>query len=212
MHTICNVYSFTHKSTPYIHSSFLLVFFNLSSPTMSAPKSLLLLLSLSILLLLISNSFSTQTHDFDEEEDLTFLEEDDQNDANGYEDHDFENYDDLDDFATGEGEFDDSESVPEAEIDESDVVVLKSANFSDVVEKNRYVMVEFYATWCGHCQALKPEYAAAATELKVDEVVLAKVDAGEETELAQKFNVEGYPTVFLFVDGVHKPYNGARNK
>ncbi|MFS7985429.1 putative protein disulfide-isomerase [Helianthus anomalus] len=50
------------------------------------------------------------------------------------------------------------------------------------LQKNRYVMVEFYATWCGHCMVLKPEYAAAPTELKADEVVLAKVDAGEETE------------------------------
>ncbi|KAL8247596.1 hypothetical protein R6Q59_008812 [Mikania micrantha] len=178
---------------------------------MAAPKSLLL--SLSILLLLCFSAFSKQTDDLDE--DLSFLEEaDEHDDAESYhhDDHDFENYDDLDDFADGEGEYDDSELDPEAEIDESDVVVLKASNFSEFLESNRYVMVEFYATWCGHCQALKPEYAAAATELKADEVVLAKVDAGEETELAQKYNVEGYPTVFLFVDGVHKPYNGPRNK
>ncbi|KAK9061256.1 hypothetical protein SSX86_018436 [Deinandra increscens subsp. villosa] len=184
-----------------------------TTTTMAVPRSLIL--SLSILLLLCSSAFSTQTLDLDDE-DLSFLEEDEHDDAeshnHGYDDHDFENYDDLDDIGDGEGEYEDSESAPEAEIDESDVVVLKASNFSDFVEKNKYVMVEFYATWCGHCEALKPEYAAAATELKADEVVLAKVDAGEETELAQKYNVEGFPTVFLFVDGVHKTYNGARNK
>ncbi|KAL7612115.1 protein disulfide isomerase-like 1-4 [Lactuca sativa] len=180
---------------------------------MAATRSLLL--SLSILLLLCFNASCKDTHDLDEE-DLSFLEEDEHDAAesshHGYEDHDFENYDDLDDFGDGEGEYPDSESAPEAEIDESDVVVLNGSNFSDFLEKNRYAMVEFYVPWCGHCQALKPEYAAAATELKADEVALAKMDAGEETELAQKYNVEGYPTVLFFIDGVHKPYNGARNK
>ncbi|KAJ0535587.1 putative protein disulfide-isomerase [Helianthus annuus] len=53
-------------------------------------------------------------------------------------------------------------------------------------------MVEFYATWYGHCQAFKPEYAAATVmKLKVEEAVLGKLDAGEESELAQKYNVEG---------------------
>ncbi|CAH1438429.1 unnamed protein product [Lactuca virosa] len=180
---------------------------------MAATRSLLL--SLSILLLLCFNTSCKDTHDLDEE-DLSFLEEDEHDAAesplHGYEDHDFENYDDLDDFGDGEGEYPDSESAPEVEIDESDVVVLNGSNFHDFLEKNRYAMVEFYVPWCGHCQALKPEYAAAATELKADEVALAKMDAGEETELAQKYNVEGYPTVLFFIDGVHKPYNGARNK
>ncbi|KAI3799723.1 hypothetical protein L1987_35022 [Smallanthus sonchifolius] len=203
---------FTHKSTSFNAFFGVQRVFKISTATMAAPKSLLL--SLSILLLLCSNAFSKQTQDLDE--DLSFLDEDEHDDAesyhHGYDDHDFENYDDLDDFVDGEGEFEDSESAPEAEIDETDVAVLTASNFSDFLEKNRYVMVEFYATWCGHCQALKPEYAAAATELKADEVVLAKVDAGEETELAQKYNVEGYPTVFFFVDGVQKTYNGPRNK
>ena len=61
-------------------------------------------------------------------------------------------------------------------------MVLKEG--SDFIKSNRYVMVEFYAPWCGHCQALAPEYAEAATELKGEAVVLAKVDAMEESQLA----------------------------
>nr|XP_043631635.1 protein disulfide isomerase-like 1-4 [Erigeron canadensis] len=193
---------------------------------MAAKKRLII--SLSILFLLCFTAFSKQAHDLElEDEDLSFLDDEhDQNDDELHhfddddEDHDFENYDDLDEFSAGDSEYTDSESsFSEAEIDESDVAVLTASNFSEFIEskKNRYVMVEFYATWCGHCQALKPEYAAAATELKKAEeggeaVVLAKVDVGEENELAQKYNVEGYPTLLFFVDGVFKTYNGARNK
>nr|ABD32290.2 Thioredoxin domain 2; Thioredoxin fold [Medicago truncatula] len=46
---------------------------------------------------------------------------------------------------------------------EKDVVVLKEQNFTSVIEKNQFLMVEFYAPWCGHSQALVLEYAAAAT-------------------------------------------------
>lgn len=96
-------------------------------------------------------------------------------------------------------------------VDEKDVLVLKESNFSDVVSKNRYVLIEFYAPRCGYCQHLAPEYAAAATELK-GEVILAKVDATEENDLAQKFEVQGFPTIFFFIDGVHKQYTGQRTK
>ncbi|XP_059666074.1 protein disulfide isomerase-like 1-4 [Cornus florida] len=92
-------------------------------------------------------------------------------------------------------------------IDDNDVVVLRESNFSDFVEKNRHVMVLFYAPWCYFCKALAPEYAAAATELK-EEAVLAKVDATEELGLAHKYKIQGYPTMFLFIGGVHKPYYG----
>ncbi|KAG5238079.1 protein disulfide isomerase [Salix suchowensis] len=184
------------------------------------------LLSLTALLLFSQLSVSKLQNAAaeDDDEDLSFLEEEtdavphDHNHGNSHDhypdpdqfdeeldnDDDVENYSDLDD-----SELD---SYKEPEIDDKDVVVLKEGNFSDFVTKNKFVMVEFYAPWCGHCQSLAPEYAAAATELKAEEVVLAKVDATEENELAQEYDIQGFPTVYFFVDGVHKPYPGPRTK
>ncbi|KAI8032280.1 Protein disulfide isomerase-like 1-3 [Camellia lanceoleosa] len=181
----------------------------------------LLIFSLSVLILF--NAFSSASLSSsikpDDDEDLSFLEEDDAVSSHpppdpyqygGEEYRDFENYDDLEEEeeASDSG---DHEAYSMPVVDEKDVVVLKDSNFSDFIAKNRYVMVEFYAPWCGHCQALAPEYAAAATELK-GEVVLAKVDATEESELAQKYEIQGFPTVYFFIDGVHKDYSGQRTK
>lgn len=182
----------------------------------------LLIFSLSVLILF--NAFSSASLSSsikpDDDEDLSFLEEDDAVSSHppsdpyqygGEEYRDFENYDDLEEEEEEASDSGDHEAYSMPVVDEKDVVVLKDSNFSDFIAKNRYVMVEFYAPWCGHCQALTPEYAAAATELK-GEVVLAKVDATEESELGQKYEIQGFPTVYFFIDGVHKDYSGQRTK
>ena len=51
---------------------------------------------------------------------------------------------------------------------------------------------------------------AGLTYSKGENVVLAKVDASEENDLAQQYDVQGFPTVYFFIDGVHKPYTRQR--
>jgi protein disulfide-isomerase A1 len=96
---------------------------------------------------------------------------------------------------------------------EENVLVLTKENFDGAISDNKFVLVEFYAPWCGHCKALAPEYAKAATKLAEDkaEALLGKVDATEQTELAEKFEIRGYPTIKFFKNGKPLDYTGGRS-
>ena len=97
---------------------------------------------------------------------------------------------------------DQKHKLPPAIDEKEDVVVkLSDKNFNHVIAKNQHVMVLFYAPWSPQSKKLAPEYEAAATELK-GKSVLAKVNAMSVIELAKKWRIQAYPTVYFFVNGV----------
>ncbi|KAK7272140.1 hypothetical protein RJT34_28562 [Clitoria ternatea] len=152
-----------------------------------------LLLQLFLATLLLFSSFSfTLSHEQDEDEDLIYLQGLEGTPSPSHHDH-----------------FSDHKPP---EVDHKDVVVLKENNFTDFVNNNRFVMVQFYAPAppCRLCEVIAPEYSAAATELKDQNVILAKLD---DNALAHQFNVQVFPTFHFFIDGVHyKPLQGSLTK
>ncbi|XP_047067132.1 protein disulfide isomerase-like 1-2 isoform X1 [Lolium rigidum] len=88
---------------------------------------------------------------------------------------------------------------------EEAVLTLDAGNFSEVVANHEFIVVEFYAPWCGHCKELAPEYEKAASVLRkrAPPVVLAKVDAYDENnkELKDKYKVHAYPAIKIIRNG-----------
>ncbi|KAK4481304.1 hypothetical protein RD792_012189 [Penstemon davidsonii] len=97
------------------------------------------------------------------------------------------------------------------------VVTLDHSNFTDFVAKQKLIVVEFYAPWCGHCKKLAPEYEKAASILSTLDppVVLAKVDANEEQNkvLASEYEIRGFPTLKILRYGgsVVQEFKGPRD-
>lgn len=94
----------------------------------------------------------------------------------------------------------------------SAVIELTQENFSELVlDSPDLWMVEFFAPWCGHCKNLEPEWKRAANSLK-GQVKFGAVDCTTQTDLAQQFEIKGFPTILVF--GADKalptPYEGSR--
>ncbi|KAG6737874.1 hypothetical protein POTOM_059405 [Populus tomentosa] len=92
------------------------------------------------------------------------------------------------------------------------VLELDESNFDSTISTYDYVFVDFYAPWCGHCKRLAPELDVAApilAELKKP-IVIAKVNADKYTRLARKHEVDGFPTLKIYMHGVPTDYYGPR--
>lgn len=87
--------------------------------------------------------------------------------------------------------------------EQNEVAHLTDDTFDEFISKNSKVIVMFYAPWCGHCKAMKPDYEAAAIQMKEEKIegALAAVDATKYNKVSSKFEVKGFPTIKYFENG-----------
>jgi len=74
--------------------------------------------------------------------------------------------------------------------------------FDKLVNGDKPVLVDFFATWCGPCQVMEPILEDLADKFPViDEVEIAKVDIDALGEVAVKYNIMSVPTFVIFKKG-----------
>ena len=82
----------------------------------------------------------------------------------------------------------------------SNVITVTSENFeSEVLNSEKPVLVDFWASWCGPCRMLSPIVDEIAEEVQT--IKIGKVNVDEQQDLAGKFGVMSIPTLILFKNG-----------
>jgi thioredoxin 1 len=76
------------------------------------------------------------------------------------------------------------------------VVELNSENFEQTIKDNEFVIVDFWAPWCGPCRSFAPVYDKVSSDH--DDIVFAKVNTEDEREIAAHFQIRSIPTLMIF--------------
>jgi len=77
---------------------------------------------------------------------------------------------------------------------------LTTENFTETIETNETVIIDFWAQWCGPCQQFGPIFEKVAENNP--DIKFAKVNTEEQKELAGQFGIQSIPTLAIIKEGV----------
>lgn len=79
------------------------------------------------------------------------------------------------------------------------VVHVSQLNFDEIINGNKPVLLDFFASWCGPCRMVAPILEEIAAER--DDIIIGKIDVDAEPELASQFSVSSIPLLVYMKNG-----------
>lgn len=77
---------------------------------------------------------------------------------------------------------------------------MSKSNFTEIINSEKPVLIDFYADWCGPCKAQTPILQQLKSEMG-DAIRIVKIDVDKNSSIAQKLQVQSIPTLMIYRKG-----------
>ena len=78
--------------------------------------------------------------------------------------------------------------------------IATNTSFDELLQSEKLVIVDFWATWCGPCRMLSPLLDEGEAEME-DQVEVVKVNVDDADEIAMRYRIMSIPTLLFFKNG-----------